>query len=232
MNELTRKITTKLYPRAALIAYSGEDAAREYRYLELRPIDDDGCMGEAHPVTYEFMNALVADYTASHDGVPHGAVPSNLLSADVRKGSERYVWFNSPCRRMMYFRKDLGIENGEYNLPGVIYEVVGEHLNIYAYKGDQRPVKDTELFAAPFFNVSRASVCLGTARLDKPADPDYAGLLEFWEKKFWLTEFSHLGSAGNPTESNLVLVIKAARSKPFKLSELISMNMHLKDLLK
>ena len=57
-------------------------------------------------------------------------------------------------------------------------------------------------------------------------------LLQYWEKKFWLTEFSHLGGDGNPTRSNLVLVTKAARDMPFNLDELKPLNnMKLKDIL-
>ena len=41
-----------------------------------------------------------------------------------------------------------------------------------------------------------------------------------------------LGSNGNPTRSNLVLVTKAARNKPFDLKELKPLNnMKLKDIL-
>ena len=55
----------------------------------------------------------------------------------------------------------------------------------------------------------------------------------YWEKKFWLTEFTHLGSNGNPTKSNLVLVTKAARDRDFNLDELKPLNnMKLKDILK
>ena len=61
----------------------------------------------------------------------------------------------------------------------------------------------------------------------------YENLLEYWEKKFWLTEFSHLGGGGNPTKSNLVLVTKAAKDKPFDLEELKPLrNLKLKDILK
>ena len=48
-----------------------------------------------------------------------------------------------------------------------------------------------------------------------------------------LTEFSHLGGGGNPTKSNLVLVTKAAKDKPFDLEELKPLrNLKLKDILK
>ena len=92
---------------------------------------------------------------------------------------------------------------------------------------------ETALYAAPLFNVTGSSVCLGSARIEKPRELTYANLLEYWEKKFWLTEFSHLGGYGNPTKSNLVLVTKAARDRPFDLKELKPLkNMKLKDILK
>ena len=105
-------------------------------------------------------------------------------------------------------------------------------LNIYACK-DKKLTEKTELYAAPFFNVTGASVCLGSAKIEKPKDLTYTNLLEYWEKKFWLTEFSHLGGEGNPTISNLVLVTKAAKDKPFDLDELKLLNkLKLKDILK
>ncbi len=133
---------------------------------------------------------------------------------------------------MMFFKESLHIENAEYNLPGVIYEVRDERMNIYAYI-DKELKPETELYAAPFFNVTGASVCLGSAKIDKPTEITYDKLLEYWEKKFWLTEFSHLGGNGNPTKSNLVLVTKAAKDAPFNLEELKPLkNLKLKDILR
>ena len=222
-NELTNAIHATLCPRAVLIAYTY--AGGNKYFLEQRSIDARGRMGEGHPVTVEFMNGLVRDYSETYSGTPHGRLPSNLLYADTRKGSERYVWYNPPGKR-------IGIENAEYHLPGIIYEAGDTRLDVYAYKED-RPGMETALYAAPLFNVTGSSVCLGSARIEKPRELTYANLLEYWEKKFWLTEFSHLGGYGNPTKSNLVLVTKAARDRPFDLKELKPLkNMKLKDILK
>ena len=229
-NELTNAIYATLCPRAVLIAYTY--AGGNKYFLEQRSIDARGRMGEGHPVTVEFMNGLVRDYSETYSGTPHGRLPSNLLYADTRKGSERYIWYNPPGKRRMYFVSGLGIENTEYHLPGIIYEAGDTRLDVYAYKED-RPGMETELYAAPLFNVTGSSVCLGSARIEKPRELTYANLLEYWEKKFWLTEFSHLGGYGNPTKSNLVLVTKAARDRPFDLKELKPLkNMKLKDILK
>ena len=208
-NELTNTIHTTLCPRAVLIAYT---YAQDKKYfLEQRSIDARGRMGEGHPVTVEFMNELVRNYSETYSGTPYGRLPSNLLYADTRKGSEKYIWYNPPKKRMMYFVENLGIENAQYNLPDM----------------------ETALYAAPLFNVTGSSVCIGSARIEKPRDLTYANLLEYWEKKFWLTEFTHLGGNGNPTKSNLVLVTKAARDRDFNLDELKPLNnMKLKDILK
>lgn len=230
MNTLTEQISTLLHPRAALIAYSTESNSGGY-FLELRPIGDDGKMGEAMPVTFDFMNDIARNYSEAHSGTPFGVVPHNLLYADTRKGSEKYIWYNAPCRRMMYFRASLGIENTEYNLPGILYIATDSTLEVYAYKGD-KPDEQSDLFAAPYFNVTETRVCLGSSKISKPSNPTYAELLTYWEKRFWLTEFTHLGGGGNPTRSNLVLVTKAARNEPFNLEELKPMKKTLQNILR
>ena len=235
-NELTRKLRTLLHPRAALIAYSDEESGSQSHdgsyFVEVREIDENGVMGEGRPVTVEFMNELVRGYSERHSATPYGRIPPNLLWCDPRKGSEKYIWYNPPQKRMMFFKEALKIENAEYNLPGIIYEAGENRLNVYAYK-DTELTDKTELFAAPFFNVTGAGVCLGSAKIEKPKDLTYANLLDYWERKFWLTEFSHLGGGGNPTKSNLVLVTKAAKDKPFALEELKPLrNLKLKDILK
>ena len=64
----------------------------------------------------------------------------------------------------------------------MIYEA-GEHgMRIYAYK-ENVPGPDTVLYAAPFFNVTGSSVCLGNARIELPKDLTYEKLLQYWEKE-------------------------------------------------
>ena len=107
-NELTRTLKTQLIPKAALIAYASEDDKNFF--LEIRDINDRGNMAEGRPITQEFMNELVKGYSERHSSTPYGKVPSNLIYCDSRKGSERYVWYNPPHKRMMFFSSDLKIE--------------------------------------------------------------------------------------------------------------------------
>ena len=230
MNELTQKLRTVFAPKAALIAYEYGPGYHKDYYLELRPINDKGKMGAGTPVTQEFMNEIASSYTDITSQMPHGILPENLLFADTRKGQEKYIWFNPPGKRQMFFHKGLNIENGEYHLPGLLYIVSDNRMSMYAFKG-KKPGENTELFLAPFFNVSSQSVCLGSSLLEKPQSPSFKQLLEYWEKRFWLSVFSHLSSEGNPTEHNLVRVLENAAKAPFDMNELKPAKRKLKEIL-
>ena len=230
MNELTQKLRTTFVPKAALIAYEyGASYSKEY-YLELPPINGKGKMGAGTPVTHEFMNDIASSYSEAMNRIPHGGIPDNLLFADTRKGQDKYVWFNPPGRRRMFFHKNLNMKDGEYNLPGLVYIISNDKLCMYAFKG-KKPGGNTDLFLAPFFNVSSTWVCLGSSQLEKPQSPSFKELLDYWEKRFWLSEFSHLSSEGNPTEHNLVRVLEDAAKSPFDMNELKTAKRKLKDIL-
>lgn len=229
-NALTQEILMNLTPKAALIAYEHRNVVRADRYfVEMRPILADGTMGAGVPVTREFLRDIVENYAGGSSTTPSGIVPPNLLYADPRKGSERYIWYNLPRRRRMYFDKNLGIPDGDYCVPGVIYEAGENSLHVYAFT-DDIPNQDTKLYYGPFFNTSAGSVCLGTCSLARPDSPSWHQLLHYWEDRFWRTKFTHLGGGENPTKGNLVLVTKAAANQPFDPEELKSSGKILKNL--
>ena len=232
MNELTNRIQQIMTPKAALIAYEYKEGyySRERSFLEMRPINKQGRMGAGVPVTYEFMNSLMESYTGEMTGIPYGRIPSNMLWCDTRKGNEKYIWYNPPQKRQMYFKKDLGISDGIFNVPGIIYIAFRDNLDIFSYKG-KCPKEKTELYLAPFFNVTGSSVCLGNSTLEKAEKIDFTEFQAYWEKRFWLSEFSHLGGSKNPTCSNLVSVTENARNHPFDYDELKTTGKHLKDIL-
>lgn len=212
-------------PVLALVA--NKDNEGDY-YIESHRIDAQGCMLEGVPLSKECITDLVGGFSAEYSNIPFGMIPPNLLHADNRVGHNKYIWYNPPRQRMMYFRQDLNIENDFYYVPGVVYVVDNNSLNIYAFKG-KKPVN--QLYKAPFFNVTGASVCLGNAKLDYPEEPSFSDILEYWEKKFWLSEFSYLGGNSNPTQNNLYLSTKKWKEQ-FDYTELILSNTTLKSLLK
>lgn len=174
MNELTNKLQQLMVPKAALIAYEYRENryGNGMHYLELHPINDRGRMEAAMPVTYEFMDSLMESYTDDRRNVPHGKIPANMLWCDTRKGHERYIWYNPPGKRKMFFAGSLNIPDGTFHVPGVIYKVSGDRLDIFSYKGE-KPAENSPLFLAPFFNVTGSSACLGNAVLPPPGRHDF-----------------------------------------------------------
>lgn len=231
--ELNNIVEQQLVPEMALIVY--RNSKSNDIYMESHRINSCGQMLAGKSLTLKCITELVESFSVDQSNIPHGTISKNLLYFDARKGHERYVWHNPPRRRMMFFKKDLNIEDREYDLPGLIYDTNGEHLDIYAFKSKQLDGK-SKLYKAPLFNVTGESVCLGSAKLNFPENPTFSDLIAYWEKNFWLTEFSHLGGNVNPTKSNLVTVTKNS-TESFDYNQLIPFRNNgkivtLKDLLK
>lgn len=231
-NALTNEILTLMEPRVALIVYEhkGEYGDQKH-YTELRHIDQKGQMGVGMPVTYELMREISESFAGVNSTTPWGEIPSNMIYSDTRKGYEKYIWYNLPRKRLMFFSENLNIPDGEYYVPGVIYEATQSSLKIYAFT-DDKPGPDTKLYNGPFFNTTGGNVCLGSSNIRKPESPSYQKFIKFWEDRFWMTKFSHLGSNGSPTKSNLVAVTMEAADKPFDHNELCSAGKKLKELWK
>lgn len=230
MNYTTEKIleesTETLRPFMALIAYSTKNGRDPY--IESHNINEKGEMLAGSPLTLQCITELVGSFSQEQIDMPHGRIPDNMLYFDTRIGYQKYIWYNPPQKRMMYFSKALKIPNREYCIPGIIYVVRGDSLNLYAFKG-QKP-KD-KLYKAPFFNTTNGSVCLENANIEYPENPSFNDFIAYWEKKFWLTEFTHLGGSCNPTKDILTIVTKNSQ-KEFDNKQLLEMNNKLKDLLR
>ena len=230
MNNFTRNITRTMRPSAALIAYVCEDYYNKEYYLEIRKINKDGLMGTAKPVSHKFVQSLIENFSTNALSIPHGEIPEGLLYADVRQG--KYVWNLPSCRRYLYFKSNLNIPNGEYCLPSLVWVVEHNSLSMFAYKA-KRLTPNTQLYAAPFFNVSSkdGKVCLGSARLKLPEKLTFVNYIKYWEDKFFLSEFTHiLGTS--PVKNNLVIVFKNSVNS-FDNNELIPVKkLKLKNLLK
>lgn len=224
---LISKAEKSFSPVLSIVVYKSDEEI----YMEMHRIDKTGNLMEGAPLSKECISDLVKGFSEEQGRRPNGRIPANMLWCDTRVGHERYVWYNPPMQRMMYFVKSLGIESGLYHVPGIIYEAFGtERLNVYAYKGPKPTVK-TKLYKAPFFNVTDGSVCLGNAKIDFPESPTFHSFVGYWERRFWLTEFSHLGGSQNPTKDNLVIVTKASAER-FGYSQLLPMRIALNHLLK
>ena len=231
MNRITRQIARMMRPTAALIAYSSEDEnwQKDY-YLEFRKIGNDGLMEAGKPVSHKFVQSLVKNFTVDSLSAPCGEIPKGLLYVNTRE--EKYVWHTPPCRKYLYFKNSLNIPNGEYCIPGLVWQVKRESLYLFAYRA-KRLTSGTQLYSAPFFNVDSkdGSVCLGNANLKLPVKLSFQMFIKHWEDMFFLSEFTHV-LRSNPTKTNLVLVTLNSR-QAFDNAELLPIKkMKLKNLLK
>jgi len=231
MNRITKHTTRVMRPEAALIVYSCENEYPQKEYfLEFRNIGKDGLMEAGKPVSQKFIHSLVENFSTESSSVLYGKIPQRMMYVHSRKG--KYVWHTSPCRKYLYFTTNLNIPNGEYCIPGLVWMVDGESLYLFAYKA-KRLTPNTQLFSAPFFNVTAkdGSVCLGNAKLKPPQNLIFLNFMQYWEDKFFLSEFAHV-LGGNPTKTNLVLVTLNS-TQSFDNSELLPIKkLKIKDLMK
>lgn len=192
-------------PKMAIVVYESKEQ-HEGIYLERRDIVN-GQMQSGIPLTRkcitDIMETIAIDKEDSNYRIV-GGIPSNLLYVDFSPGRMKLVWYNQPEKRQAYFAKALGIQDGEMSMPGLLYVVEDTKLMVYAFKGSKPKSK---LYRAPLFNVSDDGVCLGNARMKRPRETTFQGMIEYWEGLFWRSEFSHI-LGGNPIIGNLSILIK------------------------
>ncbi|GHV52186.1 hypothetical protein FACS1894181_15060 [Bacteroidia bacterium] len=217
MNKMNDILEQLQVPQMALVVYKNDRTGSVY--IESHRIDGKGRMLAGRPLALKCIAGLVKSFSAEQSNTPHGRVPPNMFYSDTRKGHERYAWYSPPGKRMMFFSKNLNIKDGEYYLPGIIYDTDGEQLDVYAFR-EEKPEAGSILCKAPLFNVTGEKACMGNAKISFPGNPTFDGYTAYWEKKFYLSEFSHLGGSTNPTKSNLATVTKNS-TRSFDFEELL-----------
>ena len=220
--DVTEEISRPCIPQAALIVYSTENSYNYQTsyYLETRLVKQDGTLGAARPVSKKFIQELVQAFKADYEKRPHGLMPQNFLVADSRIGQEKYIWWTPPGKKNLYFSESIGVQDGEYNMPGCIFAVLGERLHVFAFEGNE-PKQKGELLYGPFFNYyADCGICLGSAKVKWPDDITWKDIQTHWETLFWNSVNSH--SITNPVKKgqNLVLTIKESKDAPYKTSKL------------
>ena len=217
MGDVKNLLSAKFIPTDALVFYKCTNSFGG-SYVEHRPIRN-GEMTAGAPLEVKVLERImkvVSKYlrVSTKKVLIHGEIPSNLLYVSTGVDSYRLIWYRKPERRMMYFVDSANIPNGYMDIPGLVYVTDGGHLEVFAFKGS-KPRR--WLYNAPFYNVNDGgSVCLGTAKVQKPSSNTYEQWMHYWEEMFWKSEFSHiLGS--NPIKGNLALITKECitENKPF-----------------
>lgn len=101
-------------------------------------------------------------------------LPENVIA----KNDDEIIWYVKPQKQKLFFDiPSIGMEkvSGEAYIPGLVFKFsyTTKKLNVYAFKGKERPVMKTALYKAPFSNVySDGSVCFGTVQIDVTDGPE------------------------------------------------------------
>jgi PRTRC genetic system protein B len=139
------------------------------------------------------MNALKDALEALHASRLEW-MPPNVLAY----GAGRLVWFEPPQSRVLFFETTdaaLNALSGQLvPLPGLIFDATERSLRVWAYRGNERPARDELLFTAPFFNVARGVVCLGSMQIPSNFD---ASSGEAWSASFFAAAFTHQTQMGS-----------------------------------
>lgn len=204
----------------AILVYQGGNEAFA-AWHPAKPGPDGGApyLGEAEPLTTDFLHALSAGLGTY---VAPEILPANIL---VRT-SETMVWWTPVQHRALFFadHTEAGKElsRKRYPVPPLVFKVSGGSLWVRALEKSNRPVANTTLKTAPFWNANdQGEVCLGTMRV-----PEGSGVetIEAWEHGFFQSEFTHAYGAARLTSfpgGFLALCRRLAGSrKPFPVEYL------------
>ena len=185
--EITEQIKKTYLPNSALIVYRLESETYQHGdyYMETRKIRKDGTLGPAQPISRKFLTALVKEYKNVCEMKPFGPIPKNLIYADATLGHEKYIWWNPPMRKTLYFSDGTGMEENEYNMPGTVFVVQQNELSVYAFKG-RKPGNKTRLLYGPFYNYYKSGkICTGSAKKEWPGTIRWDDIITHWEAIFW-----------------------------------------------
>ncbi len=141
---------------------------------------------EGGAITHSALNEIMKGLSQSIQ--IGGYLPPHILSV----GHNSVVWWLESAKQPVHFKCDgkvIGNESAIVPNPSLILAVNGSNWYVVAVKGNKRPLADTELFQAPYFNVwEGAKICIGNVNIPK----DYsAKSTELWNKAFFDSAFTH-----------------------------------------
>jgi PRTRC genetic system protein B len=178
--------------RAILVYSDGRQSFATVHQPKRSPDGGAPYLDIGEPLTIEFLRGLAKGLGRN---VPQEILPENVL---VRT-PDMLVWWSRRQHRMLFYNAagDGRTLNGKvFPQPALVFKVFGSELFVRALAENERPVGNTPLMVAPYWNCDRQSgrVCQGSMRT-----PTGFGLeaIVGWERAFFESEFTHaaLGAA-------------------------------------
>jgi PRTRC genetic system protein B len=180
--------TEVLTLQGALLVYRG----RSHGFVAWHEVRRSGTggapfLGEAQELTTDFVHGLAQGLGTS---IPTEIFPENILA----RTAEIMAWWTPAKARTMFFAphdKEAYRLNGQrFFQPPLVWKVSGRELWIRALRKNRRPVADSPLMIAPYWNVDGETgwTCQGSMR--SPEDRGVNAIPD-WERAFFQSEFTH-----------------------------------------
>lgn len=117
-----------------------------------------------------------------------GYLPGSVLYAD----GDTLVWWCPPQQRHIAFRCPetlLGERSAVVAHPALVFMVSNAKWMVWAHKGRSRPLPDSPMWQAPYFNVGAdGAICRGNVATPNGSTTDKIGA---WEEAFFRSYFTH-----------------------------------------
>ncbi len=237
MKNLSQQFTSLHQPVKAMLFYQSNGRDNDF-YVESYDVNNNGRLVDPHPLSLqESQNLaetlLTTDRLSDHYLQPRGLFPPQVLY--TRSGQNGFaIWHTPPERRKLVFVHSLGLKDGLYSLPAMVWKANRESLQVFALKQSDKPTLSTQLYHAPFFNIhENGSVCMSTVEIDIDRHTFLESFISAWEAYFFNSKFSHVLGVRAPSKGNIIQLWKSLHEnrKKFPVNSLQKHRMTFKNLI-
>lgn len=190
------KLTDVYNPKVMLVVYSNY-TGKSHRsgsdndvYIESAPIIK-GKPAAMVPLSSRVAAELSLMLSSAASKSVGGFVPSNLIYTSFNGYTASLIWYTKPQKRKLLYDEHFKMGSVTITTPTLVWYYSNNELYLFAVKDDE-PGQQTELYNAPFCNISTAGlVCLGSGtKVVKNRYNKFTELMESVEAAFWGTYFT------------------------------------------
>jgi len=172
------KLAKHHHPKSLILTYDSG-------LIEHRRVKNDGSVGSAKPLYQNTINKLFG-HLHGHSVLKQfkGIIPENVLY--MNNVTETLAWYYPKMIHPLIFNNKKW--NDDYALPMLLFKCKGNHLSVFAIKGNK---PDSLLYIAPFANITGSGVCMGTASLNTGRHKYFEDVMSEVHNKFFNSKFTH-----------------------------------------
>lgn len=152
---------------------------KSFTWAEGKPFAKEQLAELAQAISAKNITAIILD----------GLLPTNVLLYQTALTGTKTIWYLPPGQRYLTIKH---MKAGNCKLPGLIFAIADKTLYVLAYKGKRKPCGTTQIFKAPFFNISsNGIVCMGTTS-ETTKKIFLKDEMNRWERRFFGSRFTHV----------------------------------------